>query len=351
MGSARAVEDSAADGAASNADRSAEDLEEPEQEEELQNNEWSDCLSQSSPSSSSEELDPPPCRPSALDFITPLMESLRAELSAIQDTVAQTGSAAREHKYSDALATLEDEVDVLIALARELDRHTEAILEQEHATGFGVLMTSACAVEDSTEGNAEPDDTPADNPKGRPSARTAEEAEECNRSCSSSSIGKEGELSALSWEEIPSSAYIPPTHSISSRPRLRTIPTDFPALFLLLSVDSPPPSIPLDDYSAPTCLYSPHTRADTNPKPRMAFFSVGRRLGVAHDSACPRRRPSPPHPRSATSAQRSPRRHPQQPATSPRMCIVHSRKKIKVFPVARQQVFKPPVRFQHQCQP
>ena len=164
-------------------------------------------------------------------------------------------------------------------------------------------MTSARAVEDSAEGNTEPDDTPADNPKGRPSAGTAEEAEERDRGHSSSSIGKEEELSALSWEEIPSSAYIPPTHSISSRPRLCTIPTDFPASFLLSSVDSPPPSIPLDDYSAPTCLYSPHTHADTNLKPRTAFFSVGRRLGVAHNSACPRRRPLPPRPRSAASAQ------------------------------------------------
>ena len=191
-GSACAVEDSAADGAASNADRSAEDSEEPEQEEELQNDERSDCLTQSSPSSSSKELDPPPCHPSALDFIAPLAESLRVELSTVQDTVAQTGSA--EHKYSNTLATLEDEVDALVALARELDRHTEAISEQEHATGFGALidrlgalMTSACAVEDSTEGNAEPNDTPADNPKGRPSTRTAEEAEERNRGRSSSS--------------------------------------------------------------------------------------------------------------------------------------------------------------------
>ena len=91
-------------------------------------------------------------------------------MAAVQDTVAQTGSA--EHKYSDALATLEDEVDALVALARELDRRTEAISEQEHAAGFGALidrlgalMTSARAVEDSAEGNAEPDDTPADNPK------------------------------------------------------------------------------------------------------------------------------------------------------------------------------------------
>ena len=33
------------------------------------------------------------------------------------------------------------------------------------------------------------------------------------------------------------------------------------------------------------------------------------------------------------------------------MRIVHRRKKIKVFPVAREQVFKPPVRFQYRCQP
>ena len=112
MGSARAVEESAADGAASNTDRSAEDLEEPEQEGELQDNKQSDCLGQSSPSSSPPELDPSPCRPSALDFIAPLAESLRAELAAVQDTVAQTGSA--EHKYSDALATLEHQQNVKV---------------------------------------------------------------------------------------------------------------------------------------------------------------------------------------------------------------------------------------------
>jgi hypothetical protein len=112
----------------------------------------------------------PQRHPSALDFVAPLAESLRAELAAIQDTVAQMGSA--EHKYSDALATLEDEVDALVALARELDCRAKAISEQEHATGFGAiidrlgaLMTSARAVEDSAEGNAEPDDTPANNPK------------------------------------------------------------------------------------------------------------------------------------------------------------------------------------------
>ena len=292
MGSARAVEESAADGAASNAGWSTGDPEEPEQEEELQDDEQSDCLSQSSPSSSSPELDPPHGRPSALDFITPLAESLRAELSAIQDTVAQTGSA--EHKYSDALATLEDEVDVLVALARELDRCAEAISEQEHAAGFralidrlGALMSSTRAVEDSAEGNAEPDNTPADNPKGQPSAGTAEEDEERDHGRSSSSIGKEGELSALSWEEIPSSAYIPPHHYSLTRPGPRTIPADISTSFLLSSVDPPPPSIPSDNYSAPTCLYFPHTRADTNPKLRTAFFSVGRRLGVAHDPAHP----------------------------------------------------------------
>ena len=208
MGSARAVEESAADGAASNAGRSTGDPEEPEQEEELQDDEQSDCLSQSSPSpSSSPELDPSPCRPSALDFVVPLAESLRAELAAVQDTVAQTGSA--EHKYSDALATLEDEVDALVALARALDRRAEAISEQEHAAGFGALidrlgalMTSARAVEDSAEGNTEPDDTPADDIAARPSAGTAEEDEERDHGCSSSSIGEERELSALSWEEI-----------------------------------------------------------------------------------------------------------------------------------------------------
>ena len=356
MGSARTVEESTADGAASNTDRSTGDPEEPEQEEELQDNEQSDCPSQSSPSSSSLELDPPHCRPSALNFIAPLAELLRAELSTVQDTVAQTGSA--EHKYSDTLATLEDEVDALVALARELDRCAEAISEQEHAAGFGALidrlgalMSSAHVVEDSAEGNAEPDDTPADNPKGRPSAGTAEEDEEHDRSCSSSSIGEEGELSALSWEEIPSSMYIPPHHYSLLHPGPRTIPSDFAVSFLLSPVDPPPPSIPSDIYSAPTCLYSPHTHADTNPKPRTAFFSVGRRLGVAHDPAHRQRKPSPPRPRSAASAPQSPRRHNQQPATSPGMCIVRRQKKIKAFPVARQQVFKLPVRFQHRRQP
>ena len=134
MGSARAVEDSAADGTASNANQSAEDPEEPEQEEELQDDKPSECPSQFSPSPSPPELDPSPCRPSALDFVAPLAELLQAELAAVQDTVAQTGSA--EHKYSDALATLEDEVDALVALARELDRRAEAISEQEHTAGF-----------------------------------------------------------------------------------------------------------------------------------------------------------------------------------------------------------------------
>ena len=152
-------------------------------------------------------------------------------------------------------------------------------------------MSSARAVKDSAEGNAEPNDTPADNPKGRPSVGTAEEDEERNRGRSSSSIGKEGELSTLSWEEIPSSAYIPPHHYSLSRPGPRTIPADISASFLLSSVDPPPPSIPSDNYSAHTCLYSPHTRADTNPKPRTAFFSVGRRLGVARNQARPQRRP------------------------------------------------------------
>ena len=283
MGPARAVEDSAADGAASNANQSAEDPEEPEQEEELQDDEPSERPSQSSPS---------PCRPSALDFVVPLAESLRAELAAVQDTVTQTGSA--EHKYSDALATLKDEVDALIALARELDRCAEAISEKEHAAGFGALidhlgalMTSTRAVEDSAEGNAEPDDTPADNPKVRPSTGTAEEDEERNRGRSSSSRGEEGELSALSWEEIPSSAYIPPHHYSLTHPGPRTIPSDFAVSFLLSPIDPPPPSISSDIYSTPTCLYSPHTHADTNPKPRTAFFSVGRRLGVARDPAHP----------------------------------------------------------------
>ena len=201
-------------------------------------------------------------------------------------------------------------------------------------------MSSAHVVEDSAEGNAEPDDTPADNPKGRPSAGTAEEDEEHDRSCSSSSIGEEGELSALSWEEIPSSMYIPPHHYSLSRPGPRTIPSDFAVSFLLSPVDPPPPSIPSDIYSAPTCLYSPHTHADTNPKPRTAFFSVGRRLGVAHNQARPQRRPSPPRHRSAASAPRSPHRHPQQPATSPGMRIVRRRRKIKAFPVTRQQIFR-----------
>jgi hypothetical protein len=90
------------------------------------------------------------------------------ELAAVQDMVAQTGST--EHKYSDALATLENEVDALVVLASNLNRRAEAISEQEHAAGFGALidclgalMTSACVVEDSAEGNAEPDDTPANN--------------------------------------------------------------------------------------------------------------------------------------------------------------------------------------------
>ena len=212
-------------------------------------------------------------------------------------------------------------------------------------------MTSARAVEDSAEGNAEPNDTPADNPKVQPSAGTAEEDEEHDRGRSSSSRGEEGELSALSWEEIPSSTYIPPHHYSLSCPRPCTIPSDFTVSFLLSPVDPLPPSIPSDIYSAPTCLYSPHTHADTNPKPRTAFFSVGRRLGVARDPAHPRQRPSPPRPRNAASAPRSPCRHPQQPATSPGMCIVRRQKKIKAFPVARQQVFKPPVRFQHRRQP
>jgi hypothetical protein len=76
MGLACAVEDSTTDGTASNADRSARDLEELEQEEEFQDNEPSECLSQSSPSSSSPELDPSLCCPSALDFIVPLVELL-----------------------------------------------------------------------------------------------------------------------------------------------------------------------------------------------------------------------------------------------------------------------------------
>ena len=138
MGSARAVEDSAADGAVSNADRSTEDLKQPEQEEEWQDDERSDYASQSSPSSSALELDPTPCCPSALDFIVPLMELLQVELATIQDMAAQAGSA--EHKYSDTLATLEDEVDTLAALARELDSRAEAILEQEYAAGFGALI-------------------------------------------------------------------------------------------------------------------------------------------------------------------------------------------------------------------
>ena len=347
MTSARAVEDSTTDGAESNADRSTAEPEELEQEEELQDNEWSNCLSQSSPSLSSPELDPPQCRPSALDFIVPLAESLRAELSAIQDMVAQTDST--EHRYSAVLATLEDEIDALVALAHELNLRTEDSSEQEHAAGFGALidrlgalMTSARAVEDNAEGNAEPDDTPTDNTAARYSTGpTKEEEEESNRN-RSSSIGEEGELSTLSWEEIPSSAYIPPIHFSLSRPRPRTIPSDFTASFLLSPLDSPPPSIPLDDSSAPICLYSPHTHADANPKLRTAFFSVGRRLGVAHDPVHPRRRPSPPRPRSTASAPRAPRRYSQQPATSPGMRIVRRRKKIKAFPVARQQVFKLP---------
>ena len=312
MGSARTVKDSAADGTESNADWSAGEPEELEQEEELQDDERGDCLSQSSPSSSSLELDPLHCHPSMLDFIVPLAESLRAELSTIQDMVAQMGST--EHKYSDALATPEDEVDMLIALACELDLRAGDSLEQEHTAGFGALidhlgalMTSTNAVKDSAEDNAEPNDTPVD------SARTAaDEEEEHNHGCSSSSTGEEGELSALSWEEIPSSVYIPPIHYSLLCSRPHTIPSNISTSFLLSSVDLPPPSIPLDDSSAPICLYSPHTHTYTNPKPRTAFFSVGRRLRVVCNPAHPQRKPLPPCTRSTTSAPRSPRRHPQR---------------------------------------
>ena len=172
-------------------------------------------------------------------------------------------------------------------------------------------MTSAHAVEDSAEGNAEPDDTPADSAMVGPSTGTAaEEEEESDRGRNSSGIGEEGELSALSWEEIPSSMYIPPIHYSSSCPGPHTILTDIPASFFLSPLDSPPPSIPSDNYSTPIHSYSPHTHADTNPKLRMAFFSVGRRLGVAHDSARPQQRPLPLCPRSAATTPRSPRRHP-----------------------------------------
>ena len=294
MGSAHTVKDSTADGTESNTDQSTGEPEELEQEEELQDDERSNCLSQSSPSSLSLELDPLHCHPSMLNFIVPLVELFRAELSTIQDMVTQMGST--EHKCSDTLATLEDEVDMLIVLACELDLHARDSSEQEHAVGFGalidhlgMLMTSACAVKDSAEDNAEPDDTPVDS-----AGTAANEEEEHNHGCSSSSTGKEGELSALSWEEIPSSMYIPPIHYSLSCPRPRTIPSDISTSFLLLSVDSPPPSIPLDDSSAPICLYSPHTHTYTNPKPRTAFFSVGRRLRVVRNPAHPQWKPLPP---------------------------------------------------------
>ena len=198
MGLAHTVKDSATDGMESNTDWSTGELEELEQEEELQDDKWSDCLSQSSPSSLSLELNPLHCHPSMLDFIVPLVESFRAELSTIQDMVAQMGST--EHKYSDTLATLKDKVDTLIVLTHELDLRARDSLEQEHTAGFGalidhlgVLMTSTCAVKDSAEDNAEPNDTPVD------SAGTAtDEEEEHNHGCSSSSTGEEGELSALS---------------------------------------------------------------------------------------------------------------------------------------------------------
>ena len=87
-------------------------------------------------------LEPSPqCRPSVLAFIAPLAESLRAELSAIQDTIAQTGSTA--HMYSAALATLADKVDALVALASDLDLRARDSSEQEHAKGFGTLMISS----------------------------------------------------------------------------------------------------------------------------------------------------------------------------------------------------------------
>ena len=73
-------------------------------------------------------------------------------------------------------------------------------------------------------------------------------------------------------------------------------------------------------------------------------------MGVAHNPAHPRRRPSPPRPRSATSTPRSPRRYPQQPATSPGMHIVRCRRKIKAFPVTRQQIFRTLATPQHRHQ-
>jgi len=136
----------------------AEEPEEPERDEEPQEDELSDYASQSSPSLSLPEPSPQ-CRPSALAFIAPLAESLRAELSAIQDTIAQTGSTA--HTYSAALATLADKVDALIALASDLNLRARDSSEQEHAKGFGTLMDrlgelmgSACAVEDSAADGA-----------------------------------------------------------------------------------------------------------------------------------------------------------------------------------------------------
>ena len=140
--------------------------------------------------------------------------------------------------------------------------------------------------------------------------------------------------------------YIPPIHYSLSCPRPHTIPSDISTSFLLSSVDSPPPSIPLDDSSAPICLYSPHTHTYTNLKPRTAFFSVGRRLRVVHNPAHLQWKPFPPCTWSTASAPRSPCRHPQQPTTSPRMHIVCHGKKLKVFLVARQQLFKPPMTLQ-----
>jgi hypothetical protein len=311
----------------------------PEQADEVSEDELSD--SQSSPSSSSPEPEDHPFS-SAVDLVAPLAASLREELACIWDVIAQeTGSA--EHKYSAALRSLEDKLNALVALAHELDRHATDSPEPEHTDRFsalmdqlGTLMTLSRAVERSAaEGhnNPKPEATTNSAAPSKHDAASAEysgegnsegdegEGEESGRSSSCSCSGEAGELTALSWEEIPSPACIPPIpFTLSSPEQLTsthpTIPSSFRSSFFLSSLDPPSFSTPADNYSRSIHFYSPHTRAHTNPKPRTAIFSVGRRIGVARSLARPQPRPSPHLPPRATSTPQPPRQPFQRTAAS-----------------------------------